>query len=615
MQLQPDILKYFLFYIFSYFFISFIGALLWKLLRLITKAKADFTDELFSGLIFLVSAYAIYKTNFNSVFILSIFLLISFLIFYKKWKIQDTDIDLTHRFRNLVLYLPTVIISFGFFYFLFVHFSNAEVYVDYVFYANVSFNLSDIGVESSNIFLSENDVAQPYHFFELWLNSFFANIYRLSHLHTLFLITFPLLFSVLCIVLYRIVYKLTNNRILTILLLAVYPFVILPEQFFGGIGLIYNPKTIVIHLLLLMSLKNYIDNNYYKLIFTLALAPVIYTSITPGVYTAAFLSLVIFSDSIENIKRKHTAFIYVISGIIILGFYVINYFNIAVEKSNIETYILYDTPLISIKWVFMWLLKVLILLAIIYLIIYLYKGIALLKKQLVIFVVSGIAMSAFLGAFMRLYVRDGGQVFTNFTLALISLVIFLVIIFVLKRLKSDILKFIVVSFVVIVFGFGFLSHFPEHYNISGKKISDSEIKFLSTLNDIQPNERIGYFRNHNLDPNFRESLGVPLEKIAYFLPNGHYAPYWLSVFDIPINSQPIPKYNDDRTSSQLYSFIMQQNIDLNNRDGIENGIIHFIRQNRIKYIVIEKNANVPEYIKPFVKSVSEYDGNSILEFN
>ena len=110
-------------------------------------------------------------------------------------------------------------------------------------------------------------------------------------------------------------------------------------------------------------------------------------------------------------------------------------------------------------------------------------------------------------------------------------------------------------------------------------------------------------------------MGVPLEKIAYFLPNGHYAPYWLSVFDIPINSQPIPKYNDDRTSSQLYSFIMQQNIDLNNRDGIENGIIHFIRQNRIKYIVIEKNANVPEYIKPFVKSVSEYDGNSILEFN
>lgn len=615
MQFQPDILKYFLFYIFSYFFIYFIGTLLWKLIGLITKVKADFTDELYSGLMLLVSTYAIYRTNFNSVFILSIFLLVGFLIFYKKWKIQETGLVVTHKFRSLVFYLPAVIISFVFFYFLFIHFSNAEVYVDYVFYANVSFNLSDIGVESSNIFLYKNDVAQPYHFFELWLNSFFASIYRLSHLHTLFLITFPLLFSVLCIVLYRIVYKLTNNRILSIILLIVYPFVILPDQFFGGIGLIYNPKTIIIHLLLLMSLKNYIDNNYYKLIFTLALAPIVFTSITPGVYTAAFLSLVIFSDSVDNFKRKHAAYIYVISGIIILGFYIMNYFNIAVDNSNIETNILYETQLISFKWIFIWLLKVSILLGIIYLIIYFFKGIAVLKKQLVFFVVFGILMSAFMGAFLRLYVRDGGQVFTNFTLVLISLIFFLVLIFVLQRLKSDVLKLVIASLVAIVFGLGFRSHFPEHYIISGKKIRDSEIKFLSTLNHIKSNEKIGYFRNHNLDPNFRESLGVPLEKIAFFLPNGHYAPYWLSVFDIPINSQPIPKYNDDRTRSQLYCFIMQQNIDLNNNEDIETEIIHFIRQNRIKFLVIEKNANVPEYIKPFVKLVSECDGNLILEFN
>ena len=163
--------------------------------------------------------------------------------------------------------------------------------------------------------------------------------------------------------------------------------------------------------------------------------------------------------------------------------------------------------------------------------------------------------------------------------------------------------------------FVFFNNIPELYSISKEKLTNQEIQFLNTFNQLNNDENIGYYRNHDFNPNYRESLGVPLEKAAFFISSGHFAPYWLSVFHTPINNQKVSKYDDDRKTSQLNNYFIENKINMTNEHDIGTGIINFSINKNIRYIIIDRNTKIPNFIVPYIIEYNEFRQYKILKCN
>lgn len=621
-----NLLAYFGYYVISVLITYSIGLLFTCFYRKFLGIKYEITDTLFWGLLNIVMLFALYKTKCNTIFLLPLFSYV-YLIIKSYLKEQHranyiaknyfpTKQEIIKSLRELLSYTPVFVIFFIVSFFLFIYNKSGFVYVDYTYYSNVSNNLSTVGVESLKIFTDSGSAAMPYHFFELWLNSFFATVFKSNHLHFLLSITYPLLFSVVSINVYKILrvfYQ--ENKIISTILTAIFPLIALIEVLFGGIGFLYNPKVTVIYLLLTYGLYSYLSGNYIVLIVSLILSVAVYTPVSPAIYGALFF-IAIFVPQKYVPGSKEILLVTVIASLFVVVFYFTNTILVANKETTIATSWLYENNFLAVKWFFMWVLKSAIILLPAYFVLYF---ISLKKIRLpytvVVFVIVGVALAALFGAFLRLVVRDGGQIFTNFAFPVFAISLFLTLLYVIRKINSVTVRYSLLSVLFIVYLFVFIMNKPEFFPNAQKKISKEEHGFLMTLTDINEGENIGYYRNHKITNMFREALDVPLKRVAFFNETGRYAPYWLSVFDIPIDEQPVPAYNDDRRTSELYKFIKRQNIDTNDKSMVEQQMLQFIKLYNIVYVVVEQGALLPQYLNPYVKTIVEHNQNYIVKID
>ena len=104
---------------------------------------------------------------------------------------------------------------------------------------------------------------------------------------------------------------------------------------------------------------------------------------------------------------------------------------------------------------------------------------------------------------------------------------------------------------------------------------------------------------------------LPLNKLSFILPTGYYAPYCLSAFEIPNGTKP---FFDERQKSIFIKFVQlkRKNQPL---ISINKCAIEFIKEKKIKYVIIEKNAITPKYLYSYAKLLNQYDGYIIFKMN
>lgn len=279
-------------------------------IRRIDNCYERIFNYLVVGFIFLITFYAVFWTRGNSIFIIAIFLSIIYFISkqYSSDRIYSSVRIKTKEIVSVVLVYGLFVLFFGMAYYLFFIRSGGEIWSDYVFYSNVSHLLTVTHVESTvNIFDSENKVAGIYHFSELWFTSFWSNIFSLSYVYVLHLVTYPYLYSLTILGAIVLGLKFLNNKLAVILLafslLFIKPviFVILPiiSKFYIFSELAFFPKLVMIDVLFIFSLIHFIRRNINLAFGSLLLLIPFYSTTIAGVLSGLFI-LVLYISYKQN---------------------------------------------------------------------------------------------------------------------------------------------------------------------------------------------------------------------------------------------------------------------------------------------------------------------------
>ena len=600
----PQILCYALAY-------AVVVAVLYVLNTLVKKLSRQQSDSfnLFAVLIFVISLYALFQTGFRSIFFLPVIILPVYVFLNRESKAEPSGTHIT----------PIFVISFLLFVVLYAMFNNGNIYMDYVYYANVSKNLNLAGIETLHPFPALDTALTPYHYTELWLNALLANVFKINYVHSLLLLVYPLFFSLLLIKVYEFLRSQFTNKWIVILLLLLFPVLTPPYPFWldvgilPDVGVLHNPKTIVIYLLIFYGLIAALEKKYLETITVFCLSAALFSTIAPGVYAGMFVAIIACKFLYKE-KLNLKLLVYISLCALAVGiFYYFNTKNSGVASTGI----LYDNPAaLLMKWTRNWAVKSLILLAPLFVFLWWRATDKTTVYLAAIFVAAGLATSIITAAASRLFIRDGSQVFGNFAMPVICFFLFLTVIKCLKMMKKKYIQYGIIILLNIIMYAYFLRNIPEFYQIKQSgKFNPGEYEACRQMGEIiEPDGAIGYFRNHRRMWNFRQTLAAPLEKLAHFTPDGSYEPYWLSVFDIPISEPaPVPKYDDDRETSQLYLYCLQNNINMTDANQIESAILAFIKEKNIRYILIENNAVIPSYIEPYVIKKKELNNNFLLK--
>lgn len=176
-----------------------------SLISFFTPAKNKniaFYIKIITGLVLLISTYAIIKSGFKSYLITIIPLIISFLFYFRKefdtrkFRKRFKSVELTHLFFLIVItsvvYFLTIISLVNI---------NGELYevaIDYPYYAGISEILNKTGIETINWDLAFNNVSRFkfYHYFELWFGAFCLLIFKINSLQSILLLVFVVFASI-----------------------------------------------------------------------------------------------------------------------------------------------------------------------------------------------------------------------------------------------------------------------------------------------------------------------------------------------------------------------------------------------------------------------------------
>ena len=593
-----------------------------------TKTEAIF-NSLVVGFITLVSFYAIIWTRGNSIFLLSI--LIGFFYFlHPENKIRIT-VSKANRFsiselKTFLFVLVLFVLSFFLLYFLFFVRGSGEIWSDYLFYSNVSNALSTSHVESGSPFIG-TEAAQMYHFVELWFNSFWSLLFHENQLHVLLLVTYSYFLTLCLLGSYMIAGLFVKGKYLPILLSILFlfykPVIAIFIPFADPV--FSNPKGFALMVLLLFSCFHYLKRNYQLAFSILLLLVPFYSTMAPGILSGLFVLEVIrrYKEngfSIKTFINYNTLTCIAVFISFVAFYYLQTKFHPRTDIS--QTIILYEHPLkrallFAVKRTSRGLVLLLpILLAFGYM---KFRNKEFSAKEyylLLIFTVTGILVSSIVGGFAANYILDGGQICTNFTDTVVDLVLFVCLVYLLSFIETKI-SFPVVLGILGIYLFLFTyKGLPLPY----PKVSDSyhnETEFYSKLKpELQfvRNNGFAYYRNYEI-PEHRNSqydrlmTMLPFNKIAHILSNGYYAPYCLSIFDIPADTDPI---FDERTKSDFWKYTQLKR---KTQPMITLGdcTLSFISEKNIKYVVVESQAKLPEYLTEYSKLVGELNGDRIYK--
>ena len=200
-----EFLNHYLIFLFSFYVVFIFGKLINSLFSFNFVKKFSIASNLFSGVLFIIISTSLITTNFKSILILTIPIIL-FAIYY----LRSTGLNLKIAFNfkyNLKwdIFYPILLSSIIYIYqtyFYFDYFNNSikVLFVDNYIYGSLSKSLLDFKVENfdldSNFFINKNQYSCiPYRYGEMWLNSFFILINNKSSVFNYYCVTTSVLIT------------------------------------------------------------------------------------------------------------------------------------------------------------------------------------------------------------------------------------------------------------------------------------------------------------------------------------------------------------------------------------------------------------------------------------
>ncbi len=595
---------------------------------LTTKKESYFFSQ-FLGIIITVTVYAIYKTNFNSIYILVLPLLI-LLFRYRK---GSFNINYFSDYKGLFAQLAASVFLFFLAYYFFYVYMDGAVYGDNQFYASIAYSLQHTGIETTNFdWTLAAKPASPYHFTEAWFTALWSKLFQLNTLKTYYLLYVPIFGSMVFSGALALVEKLsnrlkTNNTIIyiiAILFLLIQnidiPFFQITQKFFHVGSWFHNFKFSVVYLIFIAVALLLINKQYKQAFIFLLLSVPLYSPLSISVLSGLFIALVSLRLMKEiSIRRFFQAITLLVSIPII---YFLFYFLQNKTGSSFEI------PNLSIVSVFAKTTKVFIKLFVfgvlpsgllIFLVYKMYKSSIQRALRSDFNKIAKILLITFSGSIVSIFVfiplyffvnHDAFQLLGNFLVPLFTVLFFISIVFFLNVIQQ---RFFYTALFILFTYFGVLLY--QNPSVSFNMVRESYFEpemdhtyFKYIENEIanNPDKQFAYFRNyegkHPME--LKPFLFVPDNRIIHFRNN--YVPISLSALELPESTDM--RYGN-KSDYAFYRFYLN-----NKSKDINQLYIDFVNVNNIGYIIVEPDAQLPSVFNDYiVKSIeNKINGNEFI---
>ncbi len=616
-------------------FFGLLGKFLLKTLKISFDRKTtNYFSFILVGAIFTISVYAVIKTYLATVMLLVILFFLG--MYFSKQK-NDSIPKQSKNYTFVVPFFLVLLACFTVLFYLTYYYSNAHVFGDNLFYANVAQSLIDTGVESNNIdWTLAEKTPVPYHYFEAWFIALFTEIFKLNTIAVYSLIYVPFGLSMLFLGSYSIaatVLKSTKVKTFHLVLLAVLYWFIqifdvpfssstpLLNYFFIG-SAIYHIKYAIVYLIFMICFLLILEKKYLTAFWFCTMLVPLYSTIAPAVLTGLFVLLLYLFVKRQIIFRK---FIW-LNAILFstAAYYALFYY---LQKSN-ETnqsfnFAKFTESFAKLSKIFGFLALLLLMAVVVYY--FWFKKTRFLNKFYPTYLFYAKSFLLFmLGAFLAIFLifpvvnavsHDAFQLLSNFLTPIYSLVVFVGILYLVKSKSSQFITISSLGFLIY-----FVLLFPKNkaFSINYSPLPEEEkaidfAYYQFIKKNIHPDSRFAYFRNYE-DKSImyaKPFLFLPDSRIAHF--TNHYIPLGLSVFDLPKNKDS--RYVQPE-SFAFYTFVENQKKNKNFKD-LNQSALDFILQQKINCIIVEKGVNRSLCVDSLVKlSVeNQFDKNKFFMIN
>lgn len=625
-------IKYFSIVLFSGLIFHVIGYFISKFLKISLKIKESiFFLNILIGLIATICIYAIIKTVFFSTFLWVIILFI-ILYFYKNKQKEAFLKEDNPQIIFISFFILLFIFSASFY--LTYYYSNANVFGDNLFYANVAQNLIDTGIETNAIdWTNEIKTPLPYHYFEAWFIAFFTNVFKLNTIAVYGLIYVPFLISLIFIGAFSIIKSIYKDKKITIInlifLAFLFVFLQIPSNPFSEttpflnlflIGnIIYHIKYAIVYLIFQLAFLLVLNKKYFAAFIFMLMLVTLYSTIAPAILSGLFFILLYFLIS-KTISLK-LFFNYFSLILFTTLYYGLFYYFQKPASSSIFDYSKLTESYVKIGKISLVLLLIILIFSGSMFFIYKNNYFKIKKHNFTSLFKSNQLVIGFLafifGSFLVVFLlfpivnavsHDAFQLLSNFLTPIYSLVFFIGYLILLKNKTQK----VITIFTVIFLGyFVVISNKNQPFSVNyinlPKEEKNIDLEYYNFIkNNINEKSKFAYFRDYS-------NKSVMYAKPFLFLPDGriahftnHYVPISLSAFDLP-KGKDVRYVNAEAFS--FYNFVENQKKN-NTFVSLKKSTLEFIKKHKIQYIIIENGAKIPFDINDISKKIIQNRNNS-----
>lgn len=587
--------------------------------------------SLVASISLIVLVYACYMTLFRTV-LLGIGIPMLGIAYYQINTLKKSSISLIVILKSLkLLAIPTILILIITIV-NYVDFSSNYLctpHPDYCFYSRVSDYMGLFKLENCQFdHLNPNMMGYvPYHYFDLWLNGLFTQIFGFTNLITFVLITYPLLQVIVFVGIYTVLnlYGFKNKFSLAVIFMfitgvyfqfyATIPFL---EHMvtFPGMNILKSPKILPIYIYLLLSFYFYKNNSFEQFILSILFLPFVYITTAPSVFCS--ISIIILINYYFKRNPKSTMLLIALVIIATLYLFLFYYFNgdhhsghISEMNYNVFFSFQYIKTCINIGVGSS--IQLIILFFPIIIIPLLLKvkikntNLSCMYDNNYAYILYGLICLSSLVIWALFHnILDSVQFFTNIAMPILSFLTILLIVHFLSNLNNQKYQHIFCVYLVILF---FLN--KREYDIfKSQRINENHLLKVETYfkNDIKNN--LGVFIRNSSDYNNIFSKSINANTLGNYtaLFNPHSQLVCLSVFDILPNTPGFESFiTKNIQSTTFFKFVSMQKKN-NTFKNIETSQIDFIKKNKIDYAILGLNVKLSTEFKKMIYKES-FDTN------
>jgi len=619
-----------LFYYFLLFQIAWlltwsIGFFISYFFKLNNSLEKALFEELALGLIFWVLLTSIISTYGKTV-MLGFVILGVFAFFYK----QTSQVKKLNLKNLAFIFLESFIINaFIFIVFAFFIYNSGKIvppHPDFVFYGKTAYYMLNFHQESKQLeyFYPKMNNPIPYHYFEMWLTSFFHWLFKSNTILTLCLVVFPLATSTAYWAFKVLFSYFQINEILGYILSFLFLFIAgIFLGFYKSISFLayidvfaqnnfQYPRIIFINISILWTVILFLKKQNIQAILILLSLPVISITTAPAVFTGIVLYAIFYYFFFE---KNITILLKMISPAFLLAFYIGGFYvfsSFFSGESDLAKGFSQNTQAFDFQY-FKTVLNIILGTGIQHIILY-FPFITLLILHFKSFKVffNFLKKNPFIILFLLIEVlglfvwgvlhrsTDGVQAFSNFSTPLLNtLMVILMIISLaqLQGLKKKITWAIIALFLVVNI-FNTFKHSPNPPPQTEEYIEKTQ-EILS-----ERKNKVGVLLTNS--KNYNSELIVNLDFATYAnhlaLSSSKFHLLPISIFDIPLDTTEA-RFQQNRATvinTSFYRFTTKQK-QSNTFKSIEQSQIDFIKKHKIEYVIATANTQLSPLLKEKVK--------------